>query len=83
MPTDTPNPTLQPLAVSAAEAARLCGVSRALWWRWHSAGRCPAPVRINRKTLWILDGPNGLRAWLQAGCPERSRFATIQKGGAR
>lgn len=68
----------QPLAVAASEAARLCGVSRALWWRLHASGRCPLPIHINRRTLWLVEGPSGLRAWLEAGCPSRDVFATMK-----
>jgi predicted DNA-binding transcriptional regulator AlpA len=68
------------LLVAAVDAAALCGVSRATWLRQHSAGRVPAPVRIGRRTLWRLDE---LRAWIDAGCPDRDTWQTIRTTGRR
>lgn len=73
-----------PLAIPADEAARLCGVSRGFWWKLHSSGRCPLPVRLGRKTLWRVEE---LKAWLAAGCPERLKWNALRnqpmrKGGA-
>ena len=63
---------IEPLAVDAAGAGRLVGVSRATWWRWHSAGRVPMPVRIGAKTpRWRTAE---LREWLDAGCPDRETW---------
>ena len=49
-----PNPpnTTPLLLVSANQAAELCGVARATWWKLHSSGRCPLPVRVGGRTLW-------------------------------
>jgi predicted DNA-binding transcriptional regulator AlpA len=63
----------EPFAVDATEAARLCGVSRAHWWKLDSSGRCPAPIRLGRRCLWRVDE---LRAWMAAGCPPRDRWKT-------
>lgn len=73
-------PCILPLAVDATEAARLCGVSRATWWRMNSAGKIPAPVRVTRRSpRWLVDE---LRGWLIAGCPDRQTWHRIWKGGA-
>jgi hypothetical protein len=37
---------LPPLLLTARQAAELCGVSEATWWRLHAAAKCPAPVKI-------------------------------------
>ena len=71
----THNPASEPLAVDAQEAARLCGVRRAHWWRLVSSGRAPAPIYLGRRAVWALDGPTGLRAWMLAGCPPRDGAA--------
>jgi predicted DNA-binding transcriptional regulator AlpA len=69
---DTPTAAgLETLAVDAAGAARMCGVSRAMWWKLHSSGRCPAPIRLGRRCLWRVDE---LRQWLADGCPPRDRW---------
>ena len=62
---------LEPFAVDAIGAARLCGVSRAMWWKLDSSGRCPAAIRLGRRCLWKVDE---LREWLAAGCPPRDRW---------
>jgi predicted DNA-binding transcriptional regulator AlpA len=54
-PPTVPAPTIEPLAVDAAGAARICGLSRAMWWKLDSSGRCPAPVRLGRRCLWRVD----------------------------
>jgi len=69
------NTTIEPFLVSAAEAARLCGVSRSLWWSMHSAGAVPLPVKLSHRTLWRAEE---LRRWVQAGCESRARW--MQEG---
>lgn len=66
-----------PLLLDAKDAARLCGVSARTWWSLHAAGRCPLPVRLNRRTLWRRDE---LAAWIAAGCPARDRWENTRKG---
>ena len=57
--------------LDAKEAAALLGVARSTFLSQHSANKTPKPVRIGRRTLWIA---NELRAWLDAGCPNRERW---------
>lgn len=53
---------LEPLAVSAAEAARLLGVSRPTIYQY--IGRADFPsFKLGARTLVSVDG---LRAWVQA-----------------
>lgn len=66
---------IAPLTVPAAEAARICGVSRAMWWKLKSSGRCPAPIRIGRRLLWRVDE---LRQWVLDGCPPASKWKAEQ-----
>ncbi len=61
--------------VSAQEAARICGVSKATWWSHHSAGLIPQPVRIGGRTLWRRAELND---WIRAGCPPRSKWTWPQ-----
>lgn len=64
--------TIQPpLLISANEAARLIGVSRATWWAHHASGLCPLPVKLQGRTLWRAAE---LRAWVNADCPPRTRW---------
>lgn len=69
------NRPIDPLAVDADGAARLLGVSVRHWWALHSSGRCPRPIALGRARRWAVDE---LRAWLAAGCPERSKWETMK-----
>jgi predicted DNA-binding transcriptional regulator AlpA len=61
-----------PLLLSADQAAALCGVSPATWYRMGSAGRCPSPVRLSRGCVrWRAEE---LRDWIAAGCPSRREW---------
>lgn len=71
-------PLVWPIAVEAPAAAALFHLSERNWWRLHSSGRCPLPVRCGRSVRWLLDGPRGLRAWAESGCPPRDRFLAMQ-----
>jgi predicted DNA-binding transcriptional regulator AlpA len=67
---------LSPLLLAARQAAQLCGVSPATWWRWHAAGRCPAPLRLSPGCVrWRAEE---LRAWVRAGCPPRREWEARQ-----
>ena len=65
-----------PLLVPAVEAARLCGVSRASWWAYCSAGRVPSPIRLCGRTLWRREE---LVGWIRAGCPGRDRWIALRE----
>lgn len=70
--------------VGVAEAARLCGVSRATWDRLEAAGRVgPAPVRLGGRVLYRRAE---LEEWTAAGCPDRRTWAALraaQQSGRR
>src|SRR5262245_49137729 len=66
----------EPLLVSAAVAAGLCGRSEASWWRDHAAGRVPAPVKLGGSTRWRV---GELKAWVDAGCPDRKTWAALNR----
>ena len=59
-------PDLEPLLLSAAEAAQLCGISRSAWWGLRAAAKLPQPVHLGRRRLWRR---SELEAWIAAGCP--------------
>lgn len=69
-----------PIAVDAAGAAAMFHLSVRKWWELHSSGRCPLPLRVGRSVRWRVDGPDGLRAWAEAGCPSREAFQAMQAG---
>lgn len=66
-----------PFLIDAQDVSLLLSVSERHVWSLHSAGRLPLPVRLGRTTRWRADE---LRAWLDAGCPERSRWEQQREG---
>lgn len=61
---------LSPL-LDAREAASLCGLGLSTWWRYSSAGKIPAPVRIGGSVRWRREE---LYRWMDAGCPAREKW---------
>ena len=56
------------LLISARAAAEVCGTSLRTWRSWDAAGAIPRSVRIGRSRRWRVEE---LRAWIDAGCPNR------------
>ena len=73
-------PAPEPLLVPAPEAARLCGVSEASWYRLKSAGKVPAPVRLSSRVLWRGEE---LRRWCAAGCPDLRTWSALENASGR
>lgn len=67
--TDEPGPPR--LALGCRDAAKAVGLSERSFRRGISAGRVPQGLKVGGRRLWPLEGPNGLKAWLAAGCPPR------------
>jgi predicted DNA-binding transcriptional regulator AlpA len=66
---ETPEPAA--LLLTARQAAALCAVSVATWWRWDAAGRCPAAVRIGPTVRWRR---GELESCIAGGCPCRREW---------
>ncbi|MEX2214986.1 MAG: AlpA family phage regulatory protein [Phycisphaeraceae bacterium] len=67
---------IQRIAISAANAAVMCGMSRSQWYVLNSTDRCPRPVRVGGKTLWLI---NELIAWMEAGAPTREKWEQFKQ----
>ncbi len=85
-PSTQPKPTAAPdaLAVDAEALAKLLCLSVRSIRRLDSAGKLPKPLRIGSAVRWKLHGPDGIRAWLAAGCPDRRTWnarRTVEGGG--
>jgi predicted DNA-binding transcriptional regulator AlpA len=65
------------LLLSDREVGTLLGISRTLTRNLYNSGRLPLPIRLRRRTLWRADE---LKAWIAAGCPERSQWKKINGG---
>lgn len=67
---------VEPLAVPAREAARLCGWSLRSWRSADARGLVPASVRLgSRRKVWPIEE---LRVWLAAGAPPRERWESMR-----
>jgi excisionase family DNA binding protein len=63
---------LGPLLLTVREAAALIGVSRATFWKLHSQGRVPLPLRLGGRVVRWRKGE--VEAWVKAGCPARDKW---------
>ena len=66
---------IEPALLRARDAAKLCGVSIASWWRWGAAGLMPRGVKIAGARLWSR---GELLAWIDSGCPDRAEWQARQ-----
>lgn len=76
------NPTdiqVTPSLITSDDAAAMLGVSRAHFYRMHKAGRIPLPVRLGGSVRWRV---NELKAWIDAGMPNRQAWKLMNGGGA-
>lgn len=68
--------------ISSREAAKLCSLSKAAWYRLISRGAIgPRPIRLGGAVRWrkveLMD-------WIASGCPDRAAWQAMQqnaKGG--
>tara|TARA_Y100000589_G_scaffold173745_2_gene164919 strand:- start:144 stop:368 length:225 start_codon:yes stop_codon:yes gene_type:complete len=67
---------LQSLLLNGDQAARLCGMSKASWYRLNGQGLTPRPIGLLNNQLWSRDE---LREWCEAGCPDRTRWNNRKK----
>jgi len=71
---------LEPLALTAIQAAKLLGVSRSHFFKLASSGRLPLPVRLGRAVRWRRDE---LVEWLEAGCPTLDKWQMMRSNHAQ
>ena len=61
----------EPMLLPAGAAAKLLGISERHFYKLHSSGRVPKPIRLGRAVRWRADE---LRDWVAAGTPPRDRW---------
>jgi hypothetical protein len=64
----------------AKAAAAWADVGLRTWRAWDAAGLIPRPLRIAGCVLWALPE---LRAWRDAGCPDRRTWEALRPGKLR
>jgi predicted DNA-binding transcriptional regulator AlpA len=74
-PADGNRPTVEPLLATAKDLAVLLRLSLRTIRSMDAGGRLPEPVRVGGSVRWRLDE---LRAWLDAGAPDRATWARIR-----
>jgi len=63
---------IEPLLLSAAQAAALCGIGRSLFYSLHSSQELgPLPLKLGCRTLWRR---KELETWISEGCLPRKQF---------
>lgn len=62
--------------VDVVEAAAMCRMSRTMFYKLHSSGRTPRPVKLGTLTRW---NRRELLDWIEAGCPPRAKWETMRK----
>jgi len=66
-----------PLTVDSDGAARMLGISSSHFYAMKRAGQLgPAPIRLGRCCRYRVDE---LHAWVAAGCPGATRWATMMR----
>lgn len=66
-----------PLAVTTKEAARLCSISERHFLNLDENGRLgPRAIRLGNCVRWSVAE---IRDWMNAGCPERSRWDAMRQ----
>ena len=66
---------MQPLLLSAKDAAVLLGISKRFFDELDAKGKVPKAVRLGRRKLWVRDD---LERWIQVGCVSRDQFAKLR-----
>lgn len=75
-----PSSTSKPLLLSAAEAAEALRISERHFYKLHSGGRLPRPVRLGRSVRWRA---KELQEWLDAGAPPRGRWEALRENRSK
>jgi len=66
---------IEPLLLTAEQAARMLGIGRSKFYSMHSAGLLPLPVSLGGCVRWDRQE---LRAWLSARNPKTGLLPTRQ-----
>jgi len=76
----SPSHSKSQLLVNLPSAARLLGISLRSLQRLTATSQTPRLVRLGRRVLVPIDE---WRAWVEAGCPDRSAWEEVRKDPGR
>jgi len=79
MMVETNKNNVSPLLLPPEDAAKLLGISRSQFYRLHSAGKIPLPIRSLGRPLWSR---KELESWVDTGCPGREQWLEMKTVGA-
>ena len=68
------------LLMDVRDVAKELKVSVRHVWKLHECGRLPEPIRLGCSVRWRRHGPEGLEAWITAGCPARDDWEAARSG---
>ena len=68
---ETESPAVECLTLDVKQTAGLIGVSESTFWKMHSQGLVPLPLRFGRVRRWRREE---IAAWIKAGCPHRDQW---------
>jgi len=63
-------------ALSAKQAAALCGVSLRHWWSLYARELTPESISLGRSRRWLRAQ---ITAWLAAGAPPREKWEQMRQ----
>jgi len=65
------------LLLTAEQCAELLNIGKSTFWRYHTSGKVPMPVKIGRSIRWRTEE---IHDWVEAGCPSREQWNVIREG---
>lgn len=72
-------PVNEAILLSAAQCAKMCGISRRSWFRLNASAKVPACVRVGFSPRWVR---KTLERWIAMGCPSRKEFEARKAAGS-
>jgi predicted DNA-binding transcriptional regulator AlpA len=75
----TPSTSIDPLTpLATSQPWLICGISRGQWYKLSASGRTPLPsARLGtRRPVYLIAE---LKAWLQAGAPNRAAWIAMKE----
>ena len=66
---------MEPLTIRGKELSKLLNISLITLRRMDSAGKVPAPIRLNGCLVWNYQE---VKDWVSAGCPIRAKWLAIR-----